>query len=87
MPDNKAARRAMHWSKTRNLTLIVLVIWAVFSLVLPWYARELDSFSFLGFKFGYYIIVQGSLIVFVLLIVVQNMLQDKIDDEFGSGDI
>lgn len=87
MADDKSARRTIHWSKTRNLTFIVLAIWFVFSLVLPWFARELDAASFLGFKLGYYIIVQGSLIVFVLLIVVQNLLQDKIDDEYGSGDV
>ena len=32
-------------------------------------------------------IVQGSLIVFVLLIVVQNLLQDRIDDAFGAGEL
>ena len=63
----------------------MLVIWFVFSLLAPWFARELDGFSFLGFKLGYYLIVQGSLIVFVLLIVVQNMIQDRIDDAYGAG--
>lgn len=87
MPDDKAARREIHWSKTRSLTIGVLVIWFVFALVLPWFARELDSMSFMGFKLGYYIIVQGALIVFVLLIIGQNLMQDSIDDEYGSGDM
>ena len=82
-----AERRKVHWAKTRTLTYWVLFIWFVFSLVAPWFARQLDSFSFLGFEFGYYLIVQGSLIVFVLLIVVQNMLQDRIDDAFGAGEL
>lgn len=84
--EEKSARRQIHWAKTRNLTFVVLAIWFVFSTVLPWFAKELDAFSFLGFKLGYYFIVQGSLIVFVALIVVQNLLQDSIDDEYGSGD-
>jgi putative solute:sodium symporter small subunit len=86
MADDKSERRRIHWAKTRNLTYWVLLIWFVFSMVLPWYAKELNSMSFLGFKLGYYFVVQGSLIVFVLLIVVQNMMQDSIDDEYGSGD-
>jgi putative solute:sodium symporter small subunit len=85
--QDKTGRRATHWAKTRSLTYLVLFIWFVFSLLVPWFARELDSFSFLGFKLGYYLIVQGSLVVFLLLIVVQNMLQDGIDDEYGSGDL
>ena len=87
MPEDKSARRRVHWSKTRNLTYVVLVIWFIFSLLLPWFAKELDAVSFLGFKLGYYLVVQGSLIVFVVLIVVQNMLQDSIDNEYGSGEV
>ena len=73
-----------HWHKTRNLTYLVLVIWAIFSLVVPWFAKELNAMSFLGFKLGYYMVVQGSLIVFVALIWFQNWRQDSIDDEFGG---
>ena len=87
MAEDKSERRRIHWAKTRNLTYVVLVIWFIFALVLPWFAKDLNSISFLGFKLGYYFVVQGSLIAFVLLIVVQNMMQDSIDDEYGSGDI
>ncbi len=84
--EDKSARRAIHWAKTKNLTFIVLAIWFVFSCVVPWFAKELNAMSFLGFKLGYYFLVQGSLIVFVALIWVHNMMQDSIDDEYGSGD-
>lgn len=85
MSDDRSSRRAIHWGKTKSLTYIVLLIWFIFSLVVPYFAKDLNAMSFLGFKLGYYFIVQGSLIIFVLLIVVQNLLQDKIDDEYGSG--
>jgi putative solute:sodium symporter small subunit len=85
--QDRTDRRRIHWAKTKRLTFVVLAIWFVFSLLAPWYARELDGMTFLGFKLGYYLIVQGSLIVFVLLIVVQNMIQDRIDDAFGAGSI
>ena len=78
--------RARHWTKTRNLTILVLVIWAIFAFVLPWSAKSLNELSFLGFPLGYYFCVQGSLIVFVLLIFFQNWRQDAIDDEAGVGD-
>lgn len=50
------------------------------------YAKELNAYTFIGFPLGYYFIVQGSLIVFVVLIFFQNWRQDQIDDEFGVGD-
>ena len=86
MPELSADARQRHWGKTRNLTIFVLVVWFIFSLVLPWYAEELNPIKFIGFPLGYYFCVQGSLIVFVLLIFFQNWRQDAIDDEFGVGD-
>ena len=82
MSEQDAARKERHWLKTRNLTYLVLAIWAIFAFILPWNAKALDNFSFLGFPLGYYTVVQGSLIVFVLLIVFQNFRQDAIDDEY-----
>jgi putative solute:sodium symporter small subunit len=81
-PDD-ADRMRRHWEKTRNLTYVILVVWAIFAFVLPWNAHALNSMSFIGFPLGFYFTAQGSLIAFVVLIWVQNWFQDKIDDEFG----
>jgi putative solute:sodium symporter small subunit len=75
-----------HWSATRNLTIVILILWFIFSFVIPWNAHALNALTFIGFPLGYYFIAQGSLIAFVLLIVIQNMIQDKIDDQYGFGE-
>ncbi len=86
MSDN-AEIRGQHWAKTRNLTIVVLIIWAIFSFLVPGYMVEsLNKMSFLDFPLGYYFCVQGSLVIFVVLIYFQNKRQDAIDDEFGVGD-
>jgi len=85
MAHEPTENQRLHWEKTRSLTYWVLALWALFSLIIPWFARQLDAFTFLGFKLGYYMVVQGSLIVFVLLIVFQNWRQDQIDDEMGGA--
>jgi putative solute:sodium symporter small subunit len=87
MQAEASGKRKVHWAKTRNLTYVVLAIWFVFGVLAPWFAKDLDTISFLGFELGYYFCVQGSLIIFVLLIVVQNLIQDRIDDEYGAGGI
>jgi putative solute:sodium symporter small subunit len=85
MPEVSQDAKQRHWIKTRNLTILVLVIWFIFAFIIPWFAKDLNAMSFLGFPLGYYFIVQGSLIVFVLLIFFQNWRQDSIDDEAGLG--
>ncbi len=86
MPEVGSDTRQSHWRKTARLTYIVLAIWFLFGFVVPWFAKSLDAASFLGFPLGYYFIVQGSLIIFVLLIVAQNVFQDSIDEEHGVAE-
>ena len=73
MPQEIAEKRARHWARTRNLTIWVLAVWFIFAFVTPWFAKELNAFSFLGFKLGYYLVVQGSLIVFVAIIWISEL--------------
>ncbi len=75
-----------HWSRTSALNWIVLLLWFVFAFLAPWYAKELDQYQFLGFPLGYYMVVQGSLIAFVLLIFIQNWIQDGIDNSAGYSE-
>ncbi len=86
MPGLNPEADAAHWRKTRNLTLFVLAIWAIFAFVVHAFAATLNEYSFLGFPLGYYLAVQGSLAVFVVLIFVQNARQDAIDEEFGHDE-
>ena len=86
MSSNDAGSRERHWEKTRNLNTVIMILWVVFAIIIPFMASSLNSISFLGFPLGYYMCVQGSLIAFVAMIWVQNWCQDAIDDEFGVGD-
>ena len=79
-PSETAKR---HWSSTFWLTMFVLLVWFIFSFGVHWYAKDLNTMSFLGFPLGYYLAVQGSLAVFVILIFVQNWIQDAIDASAG----
>ena len=85
MSDNSESR-GQHWAKTRSLTIMVLIVWAIFAFVVPSYATSLNEMSFMHFPLGYYFCVQGSLAIFVVLIFFQNWRQDAIDDEFGLGE-
>ena len=81
--DDKGTR---HWNKTRNLTIFILILWAIFSFVLPWNAVALNAYSFMGFPLGFWFTAQGSLAAFVVMIFFHNWMQDKIDDDAGVGE-
>lgn len=81
MEQDEARQR--HWEKSRALTIGVLVVWAIAGFLIPALAKPLNEASFMGFPLGYYFCVQGSLVIFVVLIFFQNWQQDKIDEEAG----
>ena len=50
------------------------------------FANSLNSITFFGWPFGFYMAAQGSLVIFVVLIVVLNIKQEKIDDKYGLAE-
>jgi putative solute:sodium symporter small subunit len=75
-----------YWARTSALTWVVLAIWFLVGFVAPWYAAELNQYTFIGFPLGYYMVCQGALIAFVLLIFIQNWIQDGIDESAGYSE-
>ena len=86
MAETTKEVREAHWAKTKNLTIIVLVAWFIFSFVVHWFADLLNAWSFLGFPLGFYMAAQGALIAFVVLIFWLSYQQNKIDEEFGVAE-
>ena len=76
-------RHKEYWRKNLVITAILLFIWFVATFVEGWYARELNSFSFLGFPFGFYMSAQGSLVIYVVLIWVYARYMNNLDKEYN----
>ena len=72
-----------HWKDTSRLTVITLLLWFFFSIVVHAFGSSLNSISFLGFPLGYYMAAQGSLLAFVIIIFWTSSRQEKIDEKYG----
>ncbi len=75
-----------HWAETRGLTTWILILWFIFSIGIFFFADALNSFTFFGWPFGFYMAAQGSLGIFVVLILVLNTKQEKIDEKYGLAE-
>jgi len=64
------------------MTAILLAIWFVVTVVVAYYARELD-FSFFGWPFSFWVAAQGALIVYVLIIGFYAWYMNRLDLEHG----
>lgn len=72
-----------YWRRTLRVTSILLAIWFVATFVVAFFARELNQLDFIG-PLGFYMGAQGSLIIYVLIIVYYAHHQNKLDDELGA---
>jgi len=72
-----------YWRENRNLMLLVLFIWAIVSYGAALISGLLNKIVIFGFPLGYYMGAQGSLIVFLLLIIFYAKSMDNIDKKYG----
>ena len=82
-------RHNEYWRKNLVITAVLLLVWFIVTFVEIWFARELNTFTFLGFPLGFYMSAQGSLAIYVAIIGVYAILMRKLDLEYNvdEGDL
>lgn len=78
-----------YWRKNLVITAVLLSVWFIATFVEGWYARELNSVTFLGFPLGFYMSAQGSLVIYVVIIGIYAWYMKKLDKEYDvdEGDL
>ncbi|PEN12873.1 sodium:solute symporter [Longibacter salinarum] len=76
--------RVTYWRTQIRRTAILLGVWFVVGFVLSIFLAEpLNSFSFGGVPFGFWMAQQGSIFVFVSLILIYTLASNQLDREAG----
>ena len=76
-------KHRQYWRQNLRLTGVLLAVWFVVSFVIGWFARDLQSVTFLGFPLSFYMAAQGALVIFVVLVGYYAYRMDKLDREYG----
>ena len=86
-PEKRDTANDAYWSKSLTVVLTILAIWAFISLGCGILFRDtLDTmFSIGGAPFGFWMAQQGSIIGFLLLLVLYMVLMNGIDKKHGYG--
>ena len=72
-----------YWKINLRYLFILLTIWFIVSYGFGiLFAESLNSFSIGGFPLGFWFAQQGSIYIFVLLIVVYILLMNRLDRRF-----
>lgn len=73
-----------YWRTNVKVLSALLCVWFLFSCVLPIFlVDELNKVTFAGFKLGFWIAQQGSIVVFIFLILGYAIIMRKVDAAHG----
>lgn len=75
-----------YWRSNLKIVSSLLCVWFVVSFgagIL--FVDALDTIRFGGFKLGFWMAQQGSILVFVVLILVYIRLMDKLDSQYNEA--
>ena len=60
--------RAIHWDRTRRMSLLLLAIWLVTGFGTVFFARELARFEVFGWPLSFYMAAQGASLICLAII-------------------
>jgi len=73
-----------YWRANLKILAVLLSIWFVVSYgcgIL--FVKELNEYNLAGFKLGFWFAQQGSMIIFVAIILVYIFLMNRLDKKFN----
>lgn len=86
-PTQHGDWRRRYWRKNIRLVLTLLAVWfSVSFLAGIVFIEPLNTIEIGGFPLGLWFAQQGSIITFVLLILIYALSMDRLDKEFGVFD-
>jgi len=80
--ESQQKRREVYWERTGRVTLVLMMLWFVAGLGIHFFARDLN-FRLFVWPFSFWMAAQGSLLVFLLIVVVYAWIMERLDREHG----
>ncbi len=77
-------RQRAYWRRNLTLTVALLSVWFGVTFLGGYYARELNTLSFMGFPLGFYLFAQGSLLIYLVIIVIYVFAMNRLDRQFRA---
>ena len=60
--------QSRYWARTRRLTALLFAAWLVTSFGVVFFARELSDYTLLGWPFSYYMVAQGTTLIYLAIV-------------------
>ncbi len=82
-----AQKHRDYWRRNLKMTAALLTIWFVVTFVVSYFARDLATFTLIGFPLGFYMGAQGSPVIYVVIIWWYARYMNSLDREYGVSEV
>jgi len=79
------AARAMHWRRTRRLTIVLMTLWLGTGFCTVFFARELSGITVFGWPLSFYMAAQGASLVCLAIIGAYAWRMRRYDRDYGRA--
>jgi putative solute:sodium symporter small subunit len=80
-------RQQTYWRSNLRLVVALLIVWFGAGCVMSIFAVEwLNRFQLGGFPLGFWMAQQGSIYIFIVLILLYAVLMDRLDRRFDADE-
>ena len=87
MSEKPSEESRLYWAANKKLIVQLLSVWAFVAFGCSiLFVETLNKIQFFGVPFGFWMAQQGSIYVFIILIVVYAKRMDTIDHKFHKDD-
>ena len=71
-----------YWHRNLFVIASLLGVWAFVTFGIAFFGRELSQFAFFGWPFSFWAGAQGTLIVYLTIIIFYARYMNRLDDEY-----
>ena len=68
LANAQVQRQIRYWGRTRRLTVVLSVVWFITTFGTIFFARELSHFTLFGWPFSYYMVAQGTTLIYLSVV-------------------
>ncbi len=72
-----------NWAVNKRFTVALLLVWGIVSFGVPYFAVDLNL-QWLGAPFGFWMTAQGTLLVYLAIVVCYGLVMNHLDDELAQ---
>jgi putative solute:sodium symporter small subunit len=78
------AARALHWQRTRRITVVLLALWLTTTFCTVFFARDLAGLSVFGWPLSFYLAAQGASLIYLAIIALYAWWMRRLDHAFAQ---